>query len=37
MKICYVIKTCNKYLETRVKYQLNTFLKYINKEDILYI
>lgn len=37
MKICYVIKTCDKYLDTRVKYQLNTFLKYINKEDIYFL
>lgn len=37
MRICYVISTCDKYLETRVKYQMETFLKDINKEDIYYL
>lgn len=37
MKICYIISTCNKYLDTRVKYQMNTFLKHVNQEDIFYL
>ena len=37
MKICYIISTCNKYLSTRVKYQMETFLKNIPKEDIYYL
>ena len=37
MKICYIISTCNKYLSTRVKYQMDTFLKNVSKEDIYYL
>ena len=37
MKICYIISTCDKYLDTRVSYQMQTFLKYINKNDIYYL
>lgn len=37
MKICYIISTCNKYLDTRVKYQMDTMLKNVNKEDIYYL
>ena len=37
MKICYIISTCDKYLNTRVSYQMQTFLKYINKNDIYYL
>ena len=37
MKLCYIISTCNKYLNTRVKYQMETFLKDVNKEDIFYL
>jgi len=37
MKICYIISTCDKYLDTRVKYQMNTMLKNVNKEDIYYL
>jgi hypothetical protein len=37
MKICYIISTCDKYLETRVKNQMNTFLTNIKKEDIFYL
>lgn len=37
MKICYIISTCNKYLETRVKYQMETMLKNVNREDIYYL
>lgn len=37
MKCCYIISTCNKYLETRVKYQMETCLKDIPKSDIFYL
>jgi hypothetical protein len=37
MRVCYIISTCDKYLNTRVKYQMNTFLKDINKNDIYYL
>ena len=37
MKICYIISTCDKYLETRVKCQMETMLKNVNKEDIYYL
>ena len=37
MKICYIISTCDKYLQTRVKYQMETMLKNVNKEDIYYL
>lgn len=37
MKICYIISTCDKYLDTRVKYQMNTYLKNVDKEDIYYL
>ena len=37
MKICYIISTCNKYLETRVKFQMETMLKNVNREDIYYL
>ena len=37
MKICYIISTCNKYLDTRVKYQTDIMLKNVNKEDIYYL
>ena len=37
MKICYIISTCNKYLDTRVKYQMDIMLKNVNKEDIYYL
>lgn len=37
MKICYIISTCNKYLDTRVKYQMETFLKDVPKSDIYYL
>jgi len=37
MKICYIISTCDKYLDTRVKYQMETMLKNVNKEDIFYL
>jgi hypothetical protein len=37
MKICYIISTCDKYIETRVNYQMETLLKNINKEDIFYL
>jgi len=37
MKICYIISTCDKYIKTRVKYQLEYMFKNINKEDIYYL
>jgi hypothetical protein len=37
MKLCYIISTCDKYLDTRVKYQMETFLSYVNKNDIFYL
>ena len=32
--ICYIIITCEKYIDTRLKWQLNTSLKEIPKKDI---
>jgi hypothetical protein len=37
MKICYIISTCDKYLDTRVKYQMDTFLSDVDKQDIFYL
>ena len=37
MKLCYIISTCDKYIDNRVKYQMETFLKNINKNDIFYL
>jgi len=37
MKICYIISTCNKYISTRVKYQMETFLNNVPLEDIYYL
>ena len=37
MKICYIISTCDKYLNTRVKYQMETMFKNVNKKDIYYL
>lgn len=37
MKLCYIISTCDKYINTRVKYQLETYLKDVNNEDIFYL
>ena len=37
MKICYIISTCNKYLETRVKYQMDIMFKNFPKKDIYYL
>lgn len=37
MKICYIIKTCDKYLDNRVVYQANTCLQHINVNDIFYL
>ncbi len=37
MKLCYIISTCDKYLDTRVKYQMETFLKDVDKNDIYYL
>lgn len=37
MKICYIISTCDKYLDTRVKFQMESFLKDVPKSDIYYL
>ena len=37
MKVCYIISTCNKYLDNRVIYQMNSFLKHVNRNDIYYL
>ena len=37
MKICYIISTCDKYLDTRVKYQMDTFFSNVDKNDIFYL
>lgn len=37
MKICYIISTCDKYLDTRVKYQMETFLSDVDRNDIFYL
>jgi len=37
MKICYIISTCDKYLETRVKYQMEIMLKDVPPSDIFYL
>jgi hypothetical protein len=37
MKICYIIKTCDKYINTRALYQSKTFIKNININDVYYL
>lgn len=37
MKLCYIISTCDKYFDTRVKYQMDTFFKDVRNEDIYYL
>ena len=37
MRICYIISTCDKYLETRVKYQTKYMLKNVDKNDIYFL
>jgi len=37
MKLCYIIKTCDKYLDDRVVYQSNTSLQNINTNNIFYL
>ena len=37
MRICYIISTCDKYLDTRVKVQMEKMLKNVDKEDIYYL
>lgn len=37
MKVCYIISTCDKYLDTRVKYQMETMFKNIDINDIYYL
>ena len=37
MKICYIISTCDKYLDSRVEFQMDTFLKDVPLSDIYYL
>ena len=37
MKLCYIISTCDKYLDTRVKFQMETMLKDVPLQDIYYL
>lgn len=37
MKYCYIISTCDKYLDNRVKFQMNSFLKDVSIDDIYYL
>lgn len=37
MKICYIISTCDKYLQSRVKFQMDTMFKNVDKSDIYYL
>ena len=37
MKICYIISTCDKYIDSRVKYQMEIMFKGIDKNDIYYL
>jgi len=37
MKFCYIISTCDKYIDTRVKYQMEVMFKNTNKNDIYYL
>ena len=37
MKICYIISTYNKYLDDKIIFQMNSFLKHINNNDIYYL
>ena len=37
MKLCYIISTCDKYLETRVNFQMETYLKDVPTQDIYYL
>ena len=37
MKICYIISTCNKYLQSRVKFQMETMLNNVNKDNVYYL
>ena len=36
-KICYIILTCEKYIDTRVNWQSATCFKYINNKDCYYL
>ena len=38
MKFCYIISTCDKYLDNRVKFQMeSSFLKDVPTDDIYYL
>jgi len=36
-RICYIIMTCDKYLSTRVKWQLETCFENFNRKDLYYL
>jgi len=35
--ICYIVLTCEKFIETRVKWQNDTFFKNVDKKDVYFI
>jgi hypothetical protein len=37
MRICYIVLTCEKYIDTRVKWQMKTMFKNIDPTDIYYL
>ena len=37
MKIAYILSTCEKYKDTRVKQQTESFSKYIDMNDVYYL
>jgi hypothetical protein len=37
MKICYIILTCEKYIPTRVEWQLSSFFQNIDKKNVYYL
>jgi len=37
MKICYIVLTCKKYIDTRVEWQKKTVFKNVDPRDILYL
>lgn len=37
MKVCYIILTCEKFLNTRASWQKSTFLQDVDKKDIYFI
>lgn len=37
MKLCYIVLTCEKYLETRVEWQKKTVFQNVDSQDIFYL